>query len=112
MTNNLQKLPAPADGKRVESGPVQFGEDWPGVFFRGDNAAMIASTLAGFVASGLDEGRTSNRDFVLYGLLIGHAGHLAECDLTGVVSGGVNAIRAKLEAAAKLADAPTSGGVQ
>lgn len=24
--------------KRVETGPIQFGEDWPGLFIRGDNA--------------------------------------------------------------------------
>lgn len=24
---------------RVETGPVQFGDDWPGVFIRGDDAA-------------------------------------------------------------------------
>lgn len=23
--------------KRVETGPIQFGEDWPGLFIRGDN---------------------------------------------------------------------------
>lgn len=27
---------------RVETGPVQIGEDWPGVFIRGDQAMMIA----------------------------------------------------------------------
>lgn len=25
--------------ERVETGPVRFGKDWPGVFVRGDNAA-------------------------------------------------------------------------
>jgi len=24
--------------KRVETGPIRFGDDWPGVFIRGDNA--------------------------------------------------------------------------
>lgn len=28
----------PQQEKRVETGPVQFGDDWPGVFIRGDNA--------------------------------------------------------------------------
>jgi hypothetical protein len=32
----IRKLPA--QDKRVETGPVQFGEDWPGIFIRGDNA--------------------------------------------------------------------------
>lgn len=28
----------PAQEKRVETGPVQFGNDWQGLFIRGDNA--------------------------------------------------------------------------
>ena len=39
-------LPAPNDGKgRVESGPVQFGDDWTGVFLRGDHCAYYALCL-------------------------------------------------------------------
>jgi hypothetical protein len=30
---------------RVETGPVQFNDDWPGVFIRGDNAAYYAFML-------------------------------------------------------------------
>lgn len=30
---------------RVENGPVQFGDDWPGVFIRGDSAGYYAMTL-------------------------------------------------------------------
>lgn len=30
---------------RVETGPVQFGDDWPGVFIRGDNALYFAMVL-------------------------------------------------------------------
>jgi hypothetical protein len=33
----IQHLPAPPEGTRVETGPVQFGDDWPGLFVRGDN---------------------------------------------------------------------------
>ncbi len=31
-------LPAPLDGAQVATGPVQFGDDQPGVFIRGDDA--------------------------------------------------------------------------
>lgn len=31
--------------ERVETGPVQFNDDWPGVFIRGDNAACYAMML-------------------------------------------------------------------
>lgn len=41
--NDIRKLPAQA--QRVETGPVQFGEDWPGVFIRGDGAAWYAMML-------------------------------------------------------------------
>lgn len=53
------------DGPRVETGPVQFGNDWPGVFIRGDEAmyyammlriaiACIGDTGAGGVKSNLE----------------------------------------------------------
>lgn len=32
--------------KRIETGPLQFGDDWPGVFFRGDDALFMAGYLA------------------------------------------------------------------
>ncbi|MEN8764135.1 MAG: hypothetical protein ABF290_17120 [Thiogranum sp.] len=32
--------------ERVETGPVQFGDDWPGIFIRGDNAAHYALMLS------------------------------------------------------------------
>lgn len=35
----------PEASPRVETGPVQFGQDWPGVFIRGDNAACYAMNL-------------------------------------------------------------------
>lgn len=42
--NEIRKLPAAEDG-RVETGPVQFGDDWPGIFIRGDNAFGYAMAL-------------------------------------------------------------------
>jgi hypothetical protein len=32
----------PAEEKRVEDGAIQFGNDWPGLFIRGDSAFKIA----------------------------------------------------------------------
>jgi len=31
----------PHEGPRVETGPVRFGNDWGGLFIRGDNAFAI-----------------------------------------------------------------------
>jgi len=30
---------------RVESGAVQFGNDWPGLFLRGDESMMLANSI-------------------------------------------------------------------
>lgn len=40
---NITKLPAHPG--RVETGPIQFGDDWPGVFIRGDRAGWLALKL-------------------------------------------------------------------
>lgn len=42
--SEVRKLPV-AEGGRVETGPVQFGDDWPGIFIRGDNAFGYAMEL-------------------------------------------------------------------
>lgn len=35
----------PPQDQRVESGPIQFGTDWPGTFIRGDSAGWYAILL-------------------------------------------------------------------
>ena len=35
-------LPMPDGIQRVETGVIQFGDDWPGVYVRGDNALHMA----------------------------------------------------------------------
>lgn len=35
----------PGVQERIETGPLQFGDDWPGVFIRGDNALADANML-------------------------------------------------------------------
>lgn len=37
----------PAIEPRLETGPVAFGDDWPGCFIRGDNCAHYAMHLRG-----------------------------------------------------------------
>lgn len=34
---------------RVETGPTQFGDDWPGLFIRGDNAFEFAVKLRNYL---------------------------------------------------------------
>lgn len=35
----------PHQEPRVETGTIQFGDDWPGVFLRGDEALYLAHLL-------------------------------------------------------------------
>lgn len=44
MSDALVRL-LPDQGARVETGPTQFGADWPGIFIRGDSALYFAHTL-------------------------------------------------------------------
>jgi uncharacterized protein (TIGR02996 family) len=39
--SKVQLLPAPTRLPRVETGAVQFGDDWPALFIRGDNAHSL-----------------------------------------------------------------------
>jgi hypothetical protein len=41
MAKKIQMLAAPSHISRVESGAVQFGDDWPGLFIRGDHALAL-----------------------------------------------------------------------
>lgn len=43
--NKHQVTKLPAVEGRVETGIVQFGNDWPGVFIRGDSAMHYARCL-------------------------------------------------------------------
>lgn len=44
--SKVQKVPAMETQSRPETGPMQFGDDWPGIFIRGDNALFYAHALA------------------------------------------------------------------
>jgi hypothetical protein len=51
MSNGIEtkRLPYRAD-LRVDTGPTQFGDDWPGVFIRGDDAFHFATCIGEFLA--------------------------------------------------------------
>ncbi|MHC4215534.1 MAG: hypothetical protein ACYSWP_19410 [Planctomycetota bacterium] len=48
-------LPERGDNPRVETGAVQFGNDWPGLFIRGDNAAELMMHIRQ-IAKAVEEG--------------------------------------------------------
>lgn len=95
----VRNLPEPPNGKRVESGAVAFGDDWPGVFVRGDVAAFLARdleralrmlepTLAGLVGQPIDPEQPERvwqawEIFHFFrGPIASTAKLLAKCDLT------------------------------
>jgi hypothetical protein len=41
----IQKVDRPSEATRVETGAVQFGDDWPGLFVRGDQAIHLAHCI-------------------------------------------------------------------
>ncbi|MBX9628326.1 MAG: hypothetical protein K2X82_31290 [Gemmataceae bacterium] len=41
----VRVVPFPNDAPRVETGAVQFGNDWPGLFVRGDEAFGLAHDI-------------------------------------------------------------------
>jgi len=46
MTKELHQVRRfKAEEKRVESGPIMFGEDWPGLFLRGDDCFRFTFAL-------------------------------------------------------------------
>lgn len=49
----IRQLPA-VTGGRVETGPVQFGDDWPGLFIRGDRSGWLSLQLAAFMNGAAD----------------------------------------------------------
>ena len=59
----------PAQDRRVESGPIMFGDDWPGLFLRGDDCYRFAFALREILLDRPDVGLITKQ--VLLGLLDG-----------------------------------------
>lgn len=45
----IQNIEYPNKNNRIETGVLQIGNDWPGVFIRGDNAIYYAYLLRSFI---------------------------------------------------------------
>jgi len=63
---------------RIETGSVQFGDDWPGVFIRGDNAAYYAMILKQF----LDNPDMRKDNIIMTSVLNGLVSTLSGCIVT------------------------------
>jgi hypothetical protein len=77
MTIEVRVLPAQAE--RVETGAVRFGDDWPGVFIRGDNAMNFAYHLETL----LDEAEGVEHIALTMAVLRGLLSDLRSCRLMG-----------------------------
>jgi len=47
----LQKITVEGLQERIETGPLQINDDWPGTFIRGDNAAYYAMMLGDILSN-------------------------------------------------------------
>jgi len=64
----------PEEISRMETGPVQFGDDWPGFFLRGDDAARLVMLASEGAKVLIKEGR------MVEGVqLQAWVNHLSEC---------------------------------
>ena len=79
--SHIRKLPAV--DSRVETGAVQFGDDWPGVFIRGDEAFGLVAAIDTLLSD-------SSAPFAAM-MVQGLRDTLAECDLTGLSKRGEGA---------------------
>jgi hypothetical protein len=75
MTDQPTIREFPACDPRIEDGPVQFGDDWPGLFLRGDTAAHYASHLGEFLST------NPPADPIVLGMLRGLLSDLESCNL-------------------------------
>lgn len=57
---------------RINTGPVKFGDDWPGYFYRGDEVMQLIQLLE-YIA------REENCDEALTNRLMREANRLREC---------------------------------
>lgn len=53
---NLTHIPRPDASPRVETGAIQFGSDWPGLFIRGDDAVFLVASIRQ-LAKGVQESK-------------------------------------------------------
>ena len=70
-------LPLPDGSTRMESGVLQFGDDWPGVFLRGDEALCLS-----FMLEQAADAVAANGDIISMNMLRSAAKALSKCKTT------------------------------
>lgn len=79
--SDIQKLPAMEGQNRPETGAMQFGDDWPGIFIRGDNALFYAHVLGNVIKEMEDRGvKLGDHDWMSMAYLTGLKNLLQSCE--------------------------------
>jgi len=68
--------------ERIETGPVQINDDWPGVFIRGDNAMFYGKALKSLLVAMKDD--TDTHRMLTASALRGLADLLASCNINNL----------------------------
>lgn len=63
----------PENQNRLETGPLQINEDWPGIYIRGDNAFFFANAIRSIL--------NGQNDFLTKGALESLQHMLSSCNL-------------------------------
>jgi hypothetical protein len=45
MERRITQIPLPGDSGRTPTGAMQFQDDWPGLFVRGDSAGSVLTAV-------------------------------------------------------------------
>lgn len=69
----------PEQSPRMETGAVQFGDDWPGTFFRGDDSFHFAVHLNDLLRKAEEKTPKTAEDFVNIAVCKGLASTLMSC---------------------------------
>jgi hypothetical protein len=72
MSSKITKIPFPGSSGETPSGAMQFKNDWPGLFIRGDDAVSLAANIRG-----LQQRLSTQADPVVAAVLI-QLGHIAD----------------------------------
>mgnify|MGYP003345793188 CR=1 FL=1 len=83
ITADLSELtptsPFQTSAQRVETGPLQINDDWPGIFLRGDCALHFSFVLTGLIKHYEELVDKSDYDVIMLMALKGYAETLAGC---------------------------------
>jgi hypothetical protein len=65
MAARITQIPFPGGSGQIPTGAMQFENDWPGLFIRGDNAIALAASIRG-----LQQRLSAHSDLVVGAVLI------------------------------------------